>query len=120
MCTTNSVEDDGSEEGGGGTRQGGGCHCLSFTQPYTHLYVYMPTHIHLSSIHQDTQNLFQYSLVAETHELPVPSTQSLPHSSGQPLTKGGRFHCPLVVHGVIYDGELGRGQILAFVSFPRI
>ena len=67
-------------------------------------------------IGQDTQNLFQNSLVAETHELPVPSTQSLPHSSGQPLTKGGRFHCPLVVHGVISGVELGRGQIPAFVS----
>ena len=43
-----------------------------------------------------TMNVFQISPGVETLGLPAPSTQSLPHSTGQPLTKDGVFHQPAV------------------------
>ena len=67
-----------------------------------------------SCIH--TMNVFQNSPGVETLGLPAPSTQSLPHSTGQPLTKDGVFHLPAVGCVVTSAVQLGRGQILASVS----
>ena len=59
-----------------------------------------------------TENVFQaISPGVETLGLLVPSTQSLPHSTGQPLTKDGVFHQPAVGHVVTSAVQLGRGQI---------
>ena len=64
-----------------------------------------------------TENVFQaISPGVETLGLPAPSTQSLPHSTGQPLTKNGVFHQPAVGYAVTSAVQLGRGQIPASVS----
>ena len=64
-----------------------------------------------------TENVFQaISPGVETLGLPAPSTQSLPHSTGQPLTKGGVFHQPAVGRVVTSAVQLGRGQIPVSVS----
>ena len=64
-----------------------------------------------------TENVFQaISPGVETLGLPAPSTQSLPHSTGQPLTKDGVFHQPAVGRVVTSAVQLWRGQIPASVS----
>ena len=66
-----------------------------------------------------TENVFQaISPGVKTLGLPAPSTQSLPHSTGQPLTKDGVLHQPAVGCVVTSAVEHGRGQILASVSSP--
>ena len=64
-----------------------------------------------------TENVFQtISPGVETLGLPALSTQSLPHSTGQPLTKERVFHQPAVGCVVTSAVQLGRGQILASAS----
>ena len=64
-----------------------------------------------------TENMFQaISPGVETLGLLAPSTQSLPHSTGQPLTKDGVLHQPAAGRVVTSAVQLGRGQILASVS----
>ena len=64
-----------------------------------------------------TENVFQAtSPGVETLGLPAPSVQSLPHSTGQPLTKDGVLHQPAVGYVVTPAVQLGRGQIPASVS----
>ena len=64
-----------------------------------------------------TENVFQaISPGVKTLGLPAPSTQSLPHSTGQPLTKDGVFHQPAVGCVVTSAVQLGRGQIPASIS----
>ena len=64
-----------------------------------------------------TENVFQaISLGVETLGLPAPSTQSLPHSTRQPLTKDGVFHEPAVGCVVTSAVQLERGQIPASAS----
>ena len=63
-----------------------------------------------------TENVFQAISPGETLGLPVPSTQSLPHSTGQSLTKDRVFHQPAVGCVVTSADQLGRGQILASAS----
>ena len=63
-----------------------------------------------------TMNVFQISPGVETLGLSAPSTQSLPHSTGQPLTKDGVFHQPVVERVVTSAVQLGRGQISASAS----
>ena len=52
----------------------------------------------------------------KTVGLLAPSTQSLPQSTGQPLTKDGVLHQPAVGCVVTSAVQLGIGQILASVS----
>ena len=64
-----------------------------------------------------TENVFQaISPGVETLGLPAPSTQSLPHSTGQPLTKDGVLHQQAVGCVITSAVQLGRGQIPASVS----
>ena len=64
-----------------------------------------------------TENVFQaISPGVKTLGLPAPSTQSLPHSTGQHLNKDGVLHQPDVGGIVTSAVQLGRGQIPAFVS----
>ena len=57
-----------------------------------------------------TENVFQaISSGGEALGLPAPSVQSLPYSTGQPLTKDGVFHQPAVGCSVTSDVQLGRG-----------
>ena len=59
-----------------------------------------------------TENVFQaISPGVKTLGLPAPSVQSLPHSTGQPLTKDGVLHQPAVGCVVTSAVQLGRGQI---------
>ena len=67
-----------------------------------------------SCIH--TMNVFQISPGVETLGLPAPSTQILPHSTGQPLTKDGVLHQPAVGRVVTSAVQLGGRQILASAS----
>ena len=67
-------------------------------------------------IHTMNVFVFQISPGVETLGLPAPSTQSLPHSTEQPLTKNGVFHQPAVGYVVTSAVQLGRGQIPASVS----
>ena len=61
--------------------------------------------------------LFQTSLGVETHRLHVPSALSLPRSIEQLLPEDATLHQPPVGCVGISVVELGRGQILAYVSF---
>ncbi len=71
----------------------------------------------LTSLILTAENVFQaISPGVETLGLPAPSTQSLSHSTRQPLTKNGVFHQPAVGCVVTSAVQLGKGQILAFVS----
>ena len=64
-----------------------------------------------------TENVFQaISPGVETLGLPAPSTQSLPHSTGQSLTKDEVFHQPAVGRVLTSAVQLGRRQIPASVS----
>ena len=64
-----------------------------------------------------TKNVFQaISPGVETLGLPAPSTQSLPHSTRQPLTKDRVLHQPAVGRVVTSAVQLGRGQIPASAS----
>ena len=61
-----------------------------------------------------TENVFQaISPGVKTLGLLAPSTQSLPHSTGQPLTKDGVLHQPAVGCVVTFAVQLARGQIPA-------
>ena len=63
------------------------------------------------------ENVFKtISPGVETLGLSAPSTQSLPYSTGQPLTKDGMFHQPAFGDVVTSAVQLGRGQIPASVS----
>ena len=60
-----------------------------------------------------TENVFQaISPGLKTLGLPAPSTQSLPHSTGQRLTKDGVLHQPAVGRVVTFAVQLGIGQFL--------
>ena len=64
-----------------------------------------------------TENVFQViSPGVETLGMPAPSVQSLPHSTGQPLTKDGVFHQPAVGCVVTSAVQLGKGQIPVSVT----
>ena len=63
------------------------------------------------------ENVFQaISPGVETLGLLIPSVQSLPHSTGQPLNKDGVLHQPDVGGIVTSAVQLGIGQIPASVS----
>ena len=79
--------------------------------------LYAKVRVSHTSLILTTETVFQaISPGVETLGMLIPSTQSLPHSTGQPLTKGGVFHQPDVGCVVTSAVQLGRGQILSSAS----